>query len=164
MASSLGQGNSTTVPVEDRSKEEEESYSYAMQLVGSSVLSMSLHSAIELGVFDIIAKAGEGAEISSAEIAAQLDNNTNPEAPMMLDRILRLLASHSVLSCTVVGDDESCCNVQRLYGLAPVSNYFVTNEDGVSLGPLMALVQDKVFAHSWCVILSYFINFVLYFC
>ncbi|WP_171950009.1 methyltransferase family protein, partial [Proteus mirabilis] len=68
----------------------EESFSYAMQLVLSSVLPMSLHSAIELGVFDIIAKAGEGAKLSPAEIAAKLATN-NLEAPVMLDRILRML-------------------------------------------------------------------------
>ncbi|CAL9007609.1 unnamed protein product [Prunus brigantina] len=37
-------------------EEEDESFCYAIQLVGSYVLSMSLQSAIELGVFDIIAQ------------------------------------------------------------------------------------------------------------
>ncbi|KAF3431616.1 hypothetical protein FNV43_RR26347 [Rhamnella rubrinervis] len=38
---------------------QEENFSYAMQLVSSSALSMSLKCAIDLGVFDIIAKAGK---------------------------------------------------------------------------------------------------------
>ena len=40
--------------------EEEESFSYALQLVTSTVLSMTVQSVTELGVFDIIAKAGSG--------------------------------------------------------------------------------------------------------
>ncbi|XP_048421857.1 caffeic acid 3-O-methyltransferase 1-like [Pyrus x bretschneideri] len=130
--------------------EEEENFCYATQLVFSSVLSMSMQSAIELGVFDIIAKAGPGAKLSSSEIAAHIGKGTrNSEAPMMLDRILRLLASHSILSCSAAANEEDGSDPQRLYSLGPVSNYFVTNEDGVSLGPLMALIQDKVFLDSW---------------
>ncbi|XP_050147325.1 caffeic acid 3-O-methyltransferase 1-like isoform X3 [Malus sylvestris] len=130
--------------------EEEENFGCAMQLVFSSVLSMSMQSAIELGVFDIIAKAGPGANLSSSEIAAHIDSGTrNSEAPMMLDRILRLLASHSILSCSVVANEEDGSDSQRLYSLGPVSNYFVTNEDGVSLGPMIALAQDKVVLDSW---------------
>ncbi|XP_024028456.1 caffeic acid 3-O-methyltransferase 1 [Morus notabilis] len=118
-----------------------------MCLVMSSGMPVCLKTAFELRVFDIIAKAGEGAKLSSAEIVAQMPTN-NPDAATMLDRILRLLASHSVLSCSVVSDDNGC-NVQRLYGLSPVSKYFVTNEDGVSLGHFIAMVQDKVFVDTW---------------
>ncbi|KAM1406246.1 hypothetical protein ACFXTH_000937 [Malus domestica] len=110
--------------------EEEENFCYAIELVSSSVPSMSMQSAIELGVFDIIAKAGPGAKLSSSEIAAHIGSGTrNSEGPMMLDQD---------------GPDS-----QRLYSLGPVSNYVVTNEDGVSLVPLMALMQDKVLLDSW---------------
>lgn len=51
---------------ENNRKQEEESFCAAIQLVGSSVLPMSIQSAIELGVFDIIAKAGRGAKLSSS--------------------------------------------------------------------------------------------------
>ncbi|KAL5572221.1 hypothetical protein UlMin_021818 [Ulmus minor] len=130
-----------------RIQEEEESFSYAMQLALSSVLPMSLQSAIELGVFDIMAKAGEGAKLSPSEIASQMMAK-NPDSPMMLDRILRLLATHSLLNCFVeAGDDHG--SFQRLYSLTPVSKFFVTNKDGVSLGPIMELVQDKVYLDSW---------------
>ncbi|EXC32921.1 Caffeic acid 3-O-methyltransferase [Morus notabilis] len=151
MASPLELGNDRKfLDSEGRNKEEEdkENFSYAMQLVFSTVLSMSLQTAIELGVFDIIAKAGEGAKLSPAEITAQMTTD-NPEAPIMLDRILRVLASHSILRCSVVGDVNSESDFQRLYSLGPVAKYFATNEDGVSLGPLMALIQDKIFLDSW---------------
>ncbi|XP_040367956.1 caffeic acid 3-O-methyltransferase isoform X2 [Rosa chinensis] len=143
----------SSMPVMASTKEEEENFCYAMQLVTSVVLSMSMKLAVELGVFDIIAKAGGGVGLSSSQIAAQIGTE-NPEAPMMLDRILRLLASHSVLNCTVINtndDDHSDRpNFHRVYSLAHVSKYFVkSDENGVSLGALMALNQDKVFLDSW---------------
>ncbi|XP_050156266.1 caffeic acid 3-O-methyltransferase 1-like [Malus sylvestris] len=120
---------------------------YALQLVVSSVLSFSMQSAIELGVFDIIAKEGPNAKLSASEIATHIGTMT-PDGPMMLDRLLAVLASNSVLDCTVVnGKVEKC--FRRLYSLTPVSKQFVTTEDGVSLGPVLALFQDKVFLESW---------------
>ncbi|KAK8641236.1 hypothetical protein V6N13_010655 [Hibiscus sabdariffa] len=130
----------------DKKREhDEESFSYAAQIVNSCVLPMSMHAAIQLDIFEIMAKAGPDAKLSPKEIAAQLAT-TNPEAPSMLDRILRLLASHSIVGCSMA-DDEG--NPQRLYALTPVSRFFVRNEDGVSLAPLMNLIQDKVFLDSW---------------
>ena len=148
MASSLELRNGASKVLGHDRKEEEEEFSHAMQLVMSTVMSMSLQTAIELGVFDIIAKAGEGAKLSSAEIVAQMSTN-NPDAPIMVDRMLRLLASHSVLSCSVVSDESAGSNARRLYSLCPVSKYFVTNEDGVSLGPIIALGREKSFMASW---------------
>ncbi|GMN29013.1 hypothetical protein TIFTF001_051698 [Ficus carica] len=147
MASSLELRNGASKVLGHDRKEEEEEFSHAMQLVTSTVRSMSLQTAIKLGVFDIIAKAGEGAKLSSAEIVAQMSTN-NPDAPIMVDRMLRLLASHSVLICSVVSDESAGSNARRFYSLCPVSKYFVTNEDGVSLGPLIALQQGKVFMDS----------------
>uniref|UniRef100_A0A6J1CQZ7 caffeate O-methyltransferase n=1 Tax=Momordica charantia TaxID=3673 RepID=A0A6J1CQZ7_MOMCH len=94
----------------------------------------------------ILAKAGPGAELAAAEIAAKI-TATNPNAASMVDRILRLLATHSVVVCSTAEDEGG--NVKRLYSLTPVSKYFVGNEDGVSLGPAMELIQDKVLLDSW---------------
>ncbi|TYH02439.1 hypothetical protein ES288_A09G140600v1 [Gossypium darwinii] len=124
----------------------EESFSYALQIVTSSVLPMSMHAAVQLDIFGIMAKCGPDAELSAKEIAAQLATN-NSEAASMLDRILVVLASHGIVGCSVA--DEEKGNPHRLYSLTPVSKLFVRNEDGVSLGPLMALIQDKVFIDSW---------------
>ncbi|EXC13659.1 Caffeic acid 3-O-methyltransferase [Morus notabilis] len=147
MASSLKLANGATKVICHDRKEEEEAFSHAMCLVTSSAMPVCLKTALELGVFDIIAKAGEGAKLSSAEIVAQMPTN-NPDTATMLDRILRLLASHSVLSCSVDTDDKGS-NVRRLYGLCPVSKHFVTNEDGISLGHFIAMVQDNVFVNTW---------------
>ncbi|KAI4355324.1 hypothetical protein L6164_004107 [Bauhinia variegata] len=128
--------------------EDEESFSYAMQLELSTVLSFAMQSATQLGIFDIIKKAGPGAKLSGKDIATQLCCK-NPEAPSMLDRILRLLASHSVLHCSVVADDQKPGSFQRLYSLAPVARFYSRNAEGVSMGPFIALVQDKVSLESW---------------
>jgi caffeic acid 3-O-methyltransferase len=121
----------------DGDQKEENTFPYAMQVATSTVLPMALRSAIELGVFEIL-----------AQIVQQMPTK-NPDAPMMLDRILRMLATHSLLDCSVVADDS--VSFQRLYSLSLMSKNFVSNEDGVSLGPFMALLQDKVFLDSWSV-------------
>ena len=88
-------------------------------------------------------------------IAAQVCPK-NPDAAAMLDRMLQLLASYSVLTCSVAEADASISSQRRVYGLAPVAKYFMQNRTygagrGVSLGPLLALLQDKVFIDSWSV-------------
>ncbi|KAH9727720.1 Flavone 3'-O-methyltransferase 1 [Citrus sinensis] len=107
-----------------------------MQPAMSIVLPAAMQAASELGVFEIIAKAGPTAKISAVEIAAQMPSS-NPNAAVMLDRILRLLVTHRVLRCTSAGDD------QRLYGLAHVAKYFVLNRDGVSLCPSRPWLETK---------------------
>ncbi|KAI4335099.1 hypothetical protein L6164_013778 [Bauhinia variegata] len=128
--------------------QEEESYSYAMQLARSIALPMVLHSAIELKLFDIIAKSGPDAKLSAVDIAAQITSK-NPEAASMLDRMLRLLATHSVLHCSLVEDQQNVGSFQRLYSLNSVSKYFVPDHDGMSLGNYMVFHHDKVALESW---------------
>ncbi|KAL3517125.1 hypothetical protein ACH5RR_024027 [Cinchona calisaya] len=133
--------------------EEEQKFSYAMQLVTSASLPMVLLAVIRLDVFEIIAKAGPGAQLSPSEIATHLSLK-NPDAATMLDRMLRLLATYSVLTCSVAAttsEDGVVGSERRVYGLAPVAKYFVRNEKdgGVSLGSLLALLHDKVFIDSW---------------
>ncbi|RHN41569.1 putative caffeate O-methyltransferase [Medicago truncatula] len=133
---------------EKQELEDEESFSYAIQLGSSMVLPMVLHSASQLGVFDVLQKAGKGAQLSADEIASRI-SCSNPDAPKMLDRILALLASHDVLKCLVIEDEQKFGSFHRLYSMTPVARFFAPNSDGVSLGPLLALIQDNVFLASW---------------
>ena len=126
---------------------DEEANLFAMQLASASVLPMVLKSAIELGLLEIIAKAGPGAHLSPTDIASQLPITNNPDAPVMLDRILRLLACYSILTYNLRTLSDG--KVERLYGLAPVAKYMVKNEDGVSLSALNLMNQDKVLMESW---------------
>lgn len=127
--------------------EEADRCSYALQLVFSGALPMVLNTVIKLNVFEIIAKAGHGAQLSPSQIVSQMPTE-NPEAPIMLDRMLRMLASYSLLTSSVV-DPSSHGSGQRVYGVGPVSKYFVKNENGASLGPLLDLLQDKVLTDIW---------------
>ncbi|GLU19319.1 hypothetical protein SLE2022_355760 [Rubroshorea leprosula] len=90
-------------------------------------------------------------KLTPQEIASRLATH-NPDEPMMLDCILSLLATHSVVTCSVDVDDRG--DTQRRYGLAPVSNDFIQNGDGVSLGSLQTLAQDKVFLDGWYVTIN----------
>ncbi|TJX41903.1 hypothetical protein E8P77_31170, partial [Soehngenia saccharolytica] len=125
----------------------EEEWLVAMQLGSFSCLPMSIKAATELDVLQIIANSGEGIQISPAQIVAQIPKVTNPDAAITLDRILRVLASHSLLSCSVTTGKNG--KPERLYGLTPLCKYLVKNNDGLSLAPLALMNQDKVFIDSW---------------
>ncbi|XP_011003285.1 PREDICTED: caffeic acid 3-O-methyltransferase 3 [Populus euphratica] len=124
----------------------DEEANFALQLISSSVLPMVLKTAIELDLLEIMAKAGPGALLSPSDIASHLPTK-NPDAPVMLDRILRLLASYSILVCSL--RDLPDGKVERLYGLASVCKFLTKNEDGVSVSPLCLMNQDKVLMESW---------------
>lgn len=129
--------------------EEDHHLQYAMQLSSASVLPLVLKAAIELGVFEIIEKAGPDALLSASDIVAQFPTQNNPEAHILLDRSLCLLASHSILTCSVSNKNIQDGHSQRLYGLAPVAKYFTKNKDGGSLSPFLAMIHDKVMMDMW---------------
>ncbi|QHN91988.1 hypothetical protein HN51_050268 [Arachis hypogaea] len=79
--------------IDDQEQEQEDGFLIARQITSSSVVvPMVLRTAIELGVFEIIAKEGESAKLSAKGIVDHIGTN-NPEGASMLDRLLRLLAS-----------------------------------------------------------------------
>ncbi|KAK3021652.1 hypothetical protein RJ639_046376 [Escallonia herrerae] len=117
---------------------EEEELTRVMQLPVGFVLPMVLKAAYELDLFETMAKAS--AKLTSCEIASRLPTQ-NPEAPAMLERVLRFLASNSILTCTLITDEGG--NTKRLYGLAPICKLFVRDQNGASMAPLMLLLQDK---------------------
>ncbi|KAK9270315.1 hypothetical protein L1049_025893 [Liquidambar formosana] len=127
-------------------EKEEEVGKLAIRLANTVILPMAIKSALELNILDIISAAGDGAFLSPSDISAQLPTN-NPAAPVLLDRLLRLLASHSILKCSLQTGDHG--HVERLYGMAPVSKFLTRNQDGGSVGPLLLLLHDKVLMESW---------------
>ncbi|PIN26890.1 Caffeate O-methyltransferase [Handroanthus impetiginosus] len=127
-------------------KPDEEAGLFAMQLTSGSVLQMVLKTAVELDLLELIKKAGPEATASAAELAAQLPTN-NPDAVDMLDRILRLLAAHSVLVCSLKPLPDG--SLERRYSLSPVGEFLTRNEDGVSVGSFCLLIQDRVATETW---------------
>lgn len=124
------------------SSEEEETCLFAMKLVTASILPATLKTAIDLDLLDLIHKAGPGAFVSAAQLAAQIPT-TNPEAHVMVDRILRLLAANDIVNCTV--RDLPDGGVERLYSLGPVCKYLIRTDDAVSLAPQLLMNSDKIF-------------------
>lgn len=138
---STGETQMTPTQVSD-----EEANLFAMQLASASVLPMVLKTALDLDLLEIMAKAGPGAYLSPSDVASQLPTK-NPDAPVMLDRVLRLLASYSILTYSLRNLPDG--KVERLYGLGPVCKFLTKNEDGVSIGSLCLMNQDKVLMESW---------------
>ncbi|GAB4859153.1 hypothetical protein Ancab_010618 [Ancistrocladus abbreviatus] len=99
-----------------------------MAIATASSLPTVLKSVTDLGVLDIIGKAGPNAYLSSAEIASHLPTN-NPNAATTLERLLRLLASYTLLSHSQRTLPDG--RIKRLYELTPVSKVLSKNEDGV---------------------------------
>ncbi|XP_048227335.1 caffeic acid 3-O-methyltransferase-like isoform X2 [Ricinus communis] len=129
-------------------EEEEESCLNAMLFSSSHVFPMVFRAAIELDLFGIIAKSGPGgAHVSASEIASHLPTK-NPDAPSMIDRMLRLFASHSLLSSSLRTLHDG--RVERLYGLTPACKFFLgSKEEQGSLAPLSALSTHPATVQVW---------------
>ncbi|GAB4846039.1 Caffeic acid 3-O-methyltransferase [Ancistrocladus abbreviatus] len=125
-------------------EEEEEASSFAMTIANGSVPTMVLKALVELDVLEIMKK--QGGYMSPEDIASQLPTK-NPEAAHMLNRMLRLLASYSVLNYSLNTLPDG--RVESLYGLAPVCKFLTKNEDGASFSAIALMNQDKVLMESW---------------
>ncbi|KAJ0086301.1 hypothetical protein Patl1_08347 [Pistacia atlantica] len=126
--------------------QEQEVGKLAIRLANAAVLPMVMKSAIELNLIGIISGSGDGVFLSRSDIASRLPTE-NPEAPVLLDRMLRLLASHDILKWTVRTEENG--QVERLYAAAPICKFFVKNEDEGSIASLLQLQQDKVTMEGW---------------
>ncbi|XP_023634057.1 indole glucosinolate O-methyltransferase 1 [Capsella rubella] len=144
----------TTYPKPDLTKEQEQVDEemmslQALRITNSLAFPMVFKAALELGVLHTIVAVDDGVWLSSTEIAFALPTKpTNPEVPMLLDRMLRLLASHSILKCRIVasGENYRTRKTQRVYAAEPVCAFFVNR--GINSGSLMSqfmLLQSEVF-------------------
>ena len=126
-------------------KDEDESCVQAMLFATAYVFPMALKAAIELNLFDIMAEAGDSAYVSPLEIASRLPTR-NPNAASLVDRMLRLFASHSLLSCTLRTLEDG--SVERLYGLTPTSRFFLKSDDG-NLASMFAATYHRATIEIW---------------
>ncbi|KAG2331556.1 hypothetical protein Bca52824_002736 [Brassica carinata] len=137
-------------------KEEERLVDASLQaesLVNTMAFLMVLKSALELGVIDTMASVEEGVWLSSSEIAFRLPTKpSNPDAPVLLERMLILLASHSLLKYRMVGTGENsrAGKMERVYAAEPVCMFFLNRGDGSgSLASLFMVALSEVFFKSW---------------
>lgn len=136
----------------DMIDEEDEACALALQICSSNILSFSIKTAIELRLFDVIV-AARNAALSPAEIVACLPTAAdNRQAAGMVDRLLRLLAAHGIVTCVTDATSRA-----RKYAAAPVSKYLIVKgkADGTgaasssSMAGLALLFQDKSHHIAW---------------
>ncbi|KAF7836153.1 isoliquiritigenin 2'-O-methyltransferase-like [Senna tora] len=93
----------------------------------TQIHSATLNFAIEYKLFDIIAKAN-GRHVSATEVASQLPTSIqHQDLAFRLDRVLRLLATHSYLTCSYGVNSGGDNHIREtLYGISPVGKFFVS--------------------------------------
>ncbi|KAG2239147.1 hypothetical protein Bca52824_090007 [Brassica carinata] len=113
------------------SSNEEEDMLLAMHLCGIDLIAYAVKTATELDLFESMAKARPlGTHLSTLDLAAKAAPN-NPDASVMIDRLLRLLVSYSVCTCKLVKDEQG--KESRTYGLGKVGKKFIKDEHGISI-------------------------------
>ncbi|XP_039154643.1 caffeic acid 3-O-methyltransferase-like [Eucalyptus grandis] len=123
--------------------QEDEEYLFAFKQNMISCVPLVLKATIELGILKLLFE--RTAQLSPTQIASRLSIK-NPDAGGTIDRILRLLASFSFLSCTLTRDKAG--RPERMYGLGPLSKYYVS-EEGASMAPWLLLIFDEISLRSW---------------
>ncbi|GAV71963.1 Methyltransf_2 domain-containing protein/Dimerisation domain-containing protein [Cephalotus follicularis] len=133
-------------PMTQDHDQEQEGGTLAIRLAHLVALPMVLKSALELNLIDTIFTAGDGAFLSPSELASQLSTK-NPDAPVLLDRMLRRLASYDILKCSLRAGENG--EVERSYGAGPLCKFLAKNQDGGSVADFFLLHHDKVLMESW---------------
>jgi len=122
----------------------DDAYRSAVLLCFSRVLPAVLNAAIDLNLFDVIAKAksksssDKSSFFSASEIASLLPNQ-HPQLANRLERMLPLLVSYSLLHCSIRINEDG--KKERVYALAPVGQYFAYDDEGISVAPLSTLLH-----------------------
>ncbi|KAG5522797.1 hypothetical protein RHGRI_034817 [Rhododendron griersonianum] len=135
-------------------EEDEEACAYALHLTLCHTLPIVLNAAVELELFDIIARAGCGARLSASEIAFELPTKDTAKSASMLDSMLQLLACNSLLACSIRTREEDGVS-ERIYGLSPAGKYFVHDGGGgsssgsSSVAPFLRLVYHPASREAW---------------
>ncbi|XP_010430399.1 PREDICTED: indole glucosinolate O-methyltransferase 4-like [Camelina sativa] len=138
---------------EDQQFDKEKVSLQADKILYTMAFPMAFKTALELGVFDTISAVDEGMWLSSSEIALRLPTKpTNPEAPVLLDRMLALLVSHSILKCRMVetGKNGQTGKHERVYAAEPVCMFFLNRGGGSgSLASLFMVANSEVYFKTW---------------
>ncbi|XP_002962074.2 caffeic acid 3-O-methyltransferase [Selaginella moellendorffii] len=110
---------------------------------------MALTAAIRLDVFQIIASAGCDAMLSAAEIVARIPGCQSPAlGGIVLNRILRVLASRGIFREDVERDDPAPAAIRR-YGLTNLCRFLLKDDRGASLAPWISLNHDEILMRPW---------------
>ncbi|TVU25977.1 hypothetical protein EJB05_28501, partial [Eragrostis curvula] len=123
---------------------DDEACMLAIKLLGGFSVPMTLKAVIELGLIDQLL-AADGRAITVEELAAGLP--CPGKTADMVDRMLRFLASHSVVNCiTELGPDGMAC---RSYAALPVCKWLAGKGAEDSVVPFGRMILHKAFIESW---------------
>lgn len=126
---------------------EEEDMLLAIHLGGLNLVPYVVKTARELDLFEIMAKAKPlGTHLSPLDLASTVAPK-NPDAPMMIDRLLRFLVAYSVCTCKLVKDEEG--RESRAYGLGRVGKKLIKDEDGFSIVSYVLVSSTKAKGGVW---------------
>eukprot|EP01018_Ginkgo_biloba_P013514 Gb_29118 [translate_table: standard] len=116
-----------------------------MDIANLLCLSITMKITIKINIFQIISNASDGTQIYRV-IVTHIPT-TNIDVAITLDWILRVLSIRSIFSnlVTTYGNRKD----NSVYGLIPLYECLVHNNDGVSLAPLVMMNQDKVLIECW---------------
>ncbi|KAI4317435.1 hypothetical protein L6164_025302 [Bauhinia variegata] len=117
----------------------------AMLLSTTQVYPAVLNAAIELNLFEIIAKATPPC-LSVSEIASQLPNQY-PELASRLERVLRLLASYNLLICSTCTIENG--STERVYGLSEIGKYLITDHEGGNFASFAIFLSHRALMEIW---------------
>ncbi|XP_020574769.1 caffeic acid 3-O-methyltransferase-like [Phalaenopsis equestris] len=130
-------------------QDDEAAYLATLQLLSYHGVAMAVKAAIELDIFNILARSGPDTFLSAGEIACQISNSDPSKTAPRLDRVLRFLASHSVLRFSSACSASSTGAIERRYALEPIYRFLAKNKDGVSLAPAFLVTRDQASLGSW---------------
>ncbi|KAK7273692.1 hypothetical protein RIF29_14751 [Crotalaria pallida] len=116
----------------------EDAYRSALILSTIRIFPAFLNAAIDLNLFEIISKSSCGSNMSASDIASQIPNQ-HPDLANRLERMLPLLASFSLLTCSVRMNEDG--KSERVYALSPVGECFAYDDVGGSTAPLSTLMH-----------------------
>ncbi|OEL14350.1 Naringenin 7-O-methyltransferase [Dichanthelium oligosanthes] len=136
-----------TTAVSHDTTDDEAACMHALSLLSGFVAPMTLKAVIELGLIDELL-AADGQAVTPEELVAAGRWPRPAEAAAAVDRMLRFLATHSVVRCTTeVGPDGKD---RRSYAATPVCKWLTTRNGGQgSMAPLWMMNLDKAFMETW---------------
>lgn len=118
--------------------EDDEATVLAMAACTSYMFPTALGAAVQLGLFDIL---GDGAHRSLSDIASRLPITADGSVTV-LDSILRVLASHSLLVSSVSVLENGA--VERRFGISPAGKLYAQDDDAASFGPYLRFLTEEM--------------------
>ncbi|KAG0461926.1 hypothetical protein HPP92_020402 [Vanilla planifolia] len=134
--------------IHEQRTDDETAYLETLQLLSHHGVTMAVKAAIELDVFTILSRGSPSSPLSAAAIASEFPRPLQPSTPDRLDRLLRFLASQSILRCSPAVDHPDG-PVERRYSLEPIYRLLARHPDGASLAPAFLFTQQKPSLDSW---------------